>query len=173
MIQIRNGCFETNSSSLHTICIHKDYINPVNLKELHFRFGEFGQVPERYGSIEEKASYLWTLICQTASKPRKIREKKSLIRTFISELSPDMTLTFDKFRYDQDDHCIEIDGFVDKPRGAMDFLEYVLSDKKHLFQYLFGSKSFIMTGNDYEPADYPIVGSVRKDKDYKIFLKGN
>ena len=41
MKQIRNGVFETNSSSIHSIAISKEPV--INfLDTIHFRLGEFG-----------------------------------------------------------------------------------------------------------------------------------
>ena len=173
MWQIRKGCFETNSSSLHSICIYKDYNDPANLTSLRFGFGDFGHTSERYASIIQKAAYLWTAICNSGKRPRDINQKKKKIKEMISEKYPDIRLSFAKFTYNKTHNEIEIDGYVDHARYACDFIEYVLQSSDNLFRYLFGDKSFVQTGNDYEPVDYPYVGSVRNDKDYTIFSKGN
>ena len=173
MQQIRRKCFETNSSSLHSICIYKDYNNPANLTSLHFGFGDFGHTPERYASISQKAAYLWTAICSSEKRPRDINQKKNKIKEMILEKYPHIRLSFAKFAYDKSRNTIEIDGYVDHGRYAYDFIEYVLQNSDNLFRYLFGDKSFVQTGNDYEPVDYPLVGSVRNDKNYTIFYKGN
>lgn len=57
MIQIRNGVFETNSSSTHSICISK---KPVDADGCHvdFHFGEFGWENDD----ADVADYLYTAI---------------------------------------------------------------------------------------------------------------
>lgn len=57
--QIRQGVFETNSSSTHSICIAKD-TELIIPKELHLEFGEFGWECNTLNSLQEKASYLYT-----------------------------------------------------------------------------------------------------------------
>lgn len=173
MWQIRKGCFETNSSSMHSICIYKDYDNPTNLKSLYFGFDEFGWTPERYGSITEKAAYLWTVICDSSERPKDINNMKNRIKELIAEKYPHIRLSFAKFAYDKNYNVIKIDGYVDHAQYACDFVEYVLQSSDNLLRYLFGSKSFIQTGNDNDPNGYPYIGSVRNDKDYTIFSKGN
>ena len=61
MINVRQNLFETNSSSVHAICIAKDnnYYIP---KSLHFAFGEFGWETEVLTNPESLASYLYTAI---------------------------------------------------------------------------------------------------------------
>lgn len=39
--QIRRGCFETNSSSTHAICIATDDVLNIP-KDIHFGFDDFG-----------------------------------------------------------------------------------------------------------------------------------
>ena len=55
--QIRRGVFETNSSSVHAICISKsnEYKTQDNVD---FIYGRFGWSPETLYTPEEKASYL-------------------------------------------------------------------------------------------------------------------
>lgn len=61
MINIRKGCFETNSSSTHSICISKlkDYKIP---SALYFKLGEFGWESRVYFGARDLASYLYTAL---------------------------------------------------------------------------------------------------------------
>lgn len=172
MIQIRESCFETNSSSLHSICIHKSYEMPKNIKQIHFGFGEYGWTPEHYGTIEEKASYLWTAICGSEQFPSNISRKKNRIKELLSEKCPQIDLSFSRFSYDREHKYIDIDGYVDHVEGANDFINYVLDNSENLCRYLFSKHSFIKTGNDNNAEDYPYCG-VRHSPDYDVFLKGN
>jgi hypothetical protein len=59
MLKIRQGVFETNSSSTHSICIAKKA--ELNIpKHVYFDFGEFGWECDTLRSLSKKASYLYT-----------------------------------------------------------------------------------------------------------------
>ena len=62
MVKIRKGMFETNSSSTHTIIVTDQKTEPGNLVD--FAIGEFGWEFERLNTIDEKASYLYTMACE-------------------------------------------------------------------------------------------------------------
>ena len=60
MRQIRNGVFETNSSSTHSFCISKEPVKDKNVPTyLNIRTDkDFGWETDCYNSPEEKAAYL-------------------------------------------------------------------------------------------------------------------
>lgn len=60
--KIRNGVFETNSSSVHTMVFHKtDLINVLNDSYMEIHGGYYGRCPELpLTTIEERLNYLWT-----------------------------------------------------------------------------------------------------------------
>ena len=58
--QIRRGCFETNPSSTHAICIAKDGYEKADDIEFHIR--EFGWEFDTYNDVYSRASYLITAI---------------------------------------------------------------------------------------------------------------
>lgn len=65
MRQIRNHVFETNSSSVHTISISNEGLEPSKLRmnkdgKVVVPFGSFGKEYGIYNSQEEKLSYLMT-----------------------------------------------------------------------------------------------------------------
>lgn len=64
-------------------------------------------------------------------------------------------------------------GFIDHPCDGdiLEFLDYVLSDSKHLVEYLFGP-SYIEIGNDNEEPHEEMTFNV-DGIDYQIFEKGN
>lgn len=75
MKQVRNGVFETNSSSTHSVSIsHKNsnYYNENCLEsyidyddKVHVRFGEFGWECESYNTPYEKLQYAVTMLVET------------------------------------------------------------------------------------------------------------
>jgi hypothetical protein len=70
MIQIRQGVFETNSSSTHAISIC-EYHSNVELPEVvKFESNqEFGWEFENYTDVYSKADYLWLAICYKYNTP--------------------------------------------------------------------------------------------------------
>lgn len=67
MKQIRNGLFETNSSSVHTLSISKDGLEPSKLKlnkngNIEVEFAEFGKDYMVYDTQYEKLQYLLSFI---------------------------------------------------------------------------------------------------------------
>ena len=64
MRQIRNGVFETNSSSTHSICISKEPVKDENVPTyLNIRTDkDFGWETDCYNSPEEKAAYLCSVM---------------------------------------------------------------------------------------------------------------
>lgn len=76
MKTIRKNCFETNSSSTHSLTIftkNKTYTkkDTKHLRGLEVECGEFGWENKTYTSPIDKASYFWTL----AQSNKKLHEK--------------------------------------------------------------------------------------------------
>ena len=70
MIQIRQGVFETNSSSTHAISICKYHSNVELPEVVKFESNQdFGWEFEKYTDIYSKANYLWLAICYMYNTP--------------------------------------------------------------------------------------------------------
>lgn len=71
LVQIREGVFETNSSSVHALAIHKEHQNSAPLEPdyedecIHVYLQDFWCGPERYNDLYHKLSYLLTFIKMT------------------------------------------------------------------------------------------------------------
>lgn len=72
MKQIRLGVFETNSSSTHSVTINggDNIITPKFLSTIHF--GEYGWDEAIYVSVEDKLSYVITLIGELEGIPEDL-----------------------------------------------------------------------------------------------------
>lgn len=136
---IRNGIFETNSSSVHSICISKKPVENVKGKKIAFYLGEYGWV----NSTVDTPDYLYTAImCQNNSeelldKLKSILDKYEIDYTFqpIEKAS----------RWWGIDHSGETDEFVNA----------VLDNEDLLLRCLFNDDSVVYTGNDnYGSNDY-------------------
>ena len=74
--QIRRGVFETNSSSMHSLSIHRMGIDtPIKYDDiqdddnmLHIKFGEFGWGYERYSDSYHKLQYALTMVFATDAR---------------------------------------------------------------------------------------------------------
>ena len=184
--QIRQGVFETNSSSTHAICISKDHdTSKLKLPDsVSFDHGEFGWECRKLRHIWEKASYLYEAILGTYCE-NGAEEKLEHIKEVLNKhsIECDFEPCFDKY---WDDGYIDHVGQDDMP----EWLESMINDEDALLTYLFGD-AFIVTGNDngddfsdtmYEPVgevdtDYGSwteYGGYKKEyDDYDIYYKGN
>ena len=175
--QIRNGVFETNSSSTHSICIAK---NPTTLlpipERLNFEFESYGWEENKLTSIREKTSYLYTCIGYLESE----QEIKKVLQFIVTTLQKHgvKQINFDHFNFcvycDYKGRlatyiCPNRDEYIDHGEEAIDFVEDVCSDENKLINFLFSDQSFILTGNDNEGTDV----AIRVDYEHDEYYKGN
>ena len=182
--QIRQGVFETNSSSTHAICISKDRIYGNLPKHVDFEHGKFGWECRKYDDVNSKASYLYQAICDMYEYDEK-DEKLEHIKNVLN--SHGIACIFnDSSAKVWNDGCIDHVGQDDMP----EWLESMMNDEDALLTYLFGD-AFVITGNDngegfekkmYEYlgeeetsyGTYPRYGGYKKEYDnYDIYYKGN
>ena len=158
MKKIRKGIFETNSSSVHCICIAKGEIDPLSIpKNISARFGEFGWESEYYCFDYEKLSYLCTMIFEVS--PSKF-EKLCDILARNGVMLRDLKMTGDEF-YPL--------GYIDHGDDWVDVLDKLLDDEDLLLRFLFNDASYVETGNDN---DYS-TGPAEPGPGYDVFWKYN
>ena len=140
MIQVRNGVFETNSSSTHSICIPKK----TNKTGTYVDFGidEYGWENRR---VDDTPSYLYTaILCayDYDDATKKIEELKSILN------SHSIGYSFEKPKWDEwgEGYKYLDNGYVDHAYETRDFVEAVLSNDDMLLRYLFDG--IVYTGND-------------------------
>ena len=152
MRQIRNSVFETNSSSVHSICISK---NPVNISNfgsfVRFEIGEYGW---ENATVCDTASYLYTAVLdgyEYEDAIQKIEELKNILDAH------NIKYEFEDPEWSWSDwnggHKYFDKGYIDHAYDTHDFVEAVLKDEDMLMRYLFGD-SWIYTGNDNQETDY-------------------
>ena len=171
--QIRQSCFETNSSSTHAICIatNSEYVFPDSVD---FKFGEFGWEVDKLSSRSERADYLYTCLAYVGDL-EKIKEYLSFISKTLHK--HDIDVYFEDFRIEISDYDGEIHTwispkeycYVDHGSEALDFVNAVCTDEWLLLDYLFSNDSFILTGNDNSDIDTVI----NVDYPHEEFYKGN
>lgn len=144
MKTIRNGVFETNSSSTHSICISKQDVDITSLpKSIKFELDDFGWAVEEVN----RANYLYTAICSIDSS--HLFDRESWIE-FITETLAEFNIDvmFETPKYNSDYRYLQ-NGGIDHGHNLSDFLTALYNDKMKLLRYLF-SDSHVYTGNDNE-----------------------
>ena len=168
MVKIRKGMFETNSSSTHTIIVTNQNCEPGAIVD--FRIGEFGWEFRRLDTIDEKASYLYTMGCYIYD-----RDIYQDLYEILCKYGVKCTCT-EPAEFDKKSGWL-VNGYVD--HGGVDdskqFVDDMLSHEKLLIRYLFSPESFVITGNDNcSNKDYDWKEK-QCDVDYKhkTYYKGN
>lgn len=170
--KIRQGVWETNSSSTHSICIAKD--TEINLpSEIKFEFGEFGWECDTLSSIHEKASYLYTgLIANDRQEDFdnivKTLESKGIEVEFEEAISEDRSYTNSEGKTEEYKWWKNA-GYVDHSNELSSFLDDICSDENKLLNYLFSYLSFIITSND-NGGDEP---EINVNYPHDSYYKGN
>lgn len=170
--QIRQGAFETNSSSCHAIAIAKDDYFDIP-EEISFNFGEYGWECDTYRSRKDRANYLYTCLGYMGESDVK-KYVKFIIKTLKSHGVKIRHMEDFKFGPcywdDKTDFFIQPgNGYVDHGDEAREFVEAVCSDEDRLLRYLFSDKSFIMTGNDNDGT----TPHINVDYDHEEYDKWN
>lgn len=188
--QIRRGCFETNSSSTHAICITKEGYTKGDYIE--FEIGEFGWEFDTYSDLHSRASYLITAIFNYDKDyaDEKLQQLKDILDdNHIEYVIPEPKV--DSWEYNGETrYYYDTDGYIDHVGETRSFVEAVLSDSDKLMRYLFGD-SMIITGNDNSDAysdrmyvnegeevtkwgTYTNYGGLKPEFDnYEVYQKGN
>ena len=176
MIAIRNGCFETNSSSTHAMIVSTEKVNDYSLFDVEMNIGRFGWEFKLLDTPNEKASYFYTAACCYFEEDvfDQIQEmlKPYGIRCYTK--NPPVFKLCEAF--DNESFYYVYNGYVDH-NDTRDFLYYLMDDPEHLISYLFSDKSYVVTGNDNcNDAEYTwFYNEINKADNYehKYFWKGN
>lgn len=134
MIQIRSNVFETNSSSVHSLCISKEpYEIPINVVDF---------IPEYYGWDEGSAlptSYLITALYCNGMEDMIPRLKGILDKHGMHYVIHQP----EKNSYGWCGHCD-----IDHSNDLIGFLNDIMNDEDKLLRFLFSKDSIVYTGND-------------------------
>lgn len=181
MKQIRIGVFETNSSSVHAICIAT---NPEKLdtpKMMATDFGEFGWEWDRIDTPNEKLSYALTALFDAHYNDYnfvvdKVKQLKDWLNEDGIKYSAWSTMSvseavFGKGLYWDEDYWHH-DGYLDHGGEAKEFVDYVFASKDNMWNFLFSDESFVLTGNDNSESDGH-YNAINADYPHEEFWKGN
>ena len=182
--QIRRNVFETNSSSVHAICMSNlasfeeqtaPSLDSLKGGVLIFQHGEYGWEFETRNTTLERASYLYEALFDVFSKDDLLKAEEH-ISAALEKYNIKCEFEEDNAGCWTDGEVIYkcSDGYVDHGGELKEFVFKLLTDDEMLIKYLFGD-TLIITGNDNdEGVDYMYekVESFQKDR-YEVFLKGN
>ncbi len=180
MTKHRDGVFETNSSSVHSICLAytTEHTKIPSDSQLSFKLDYFGWELNTLTTPEEKASYFWTAVVYLFSD--EVRETiKNRVRGVLQ--LDNISCEFQEPVYNERlrepneraplSHDYGIDHIFDT--DLLYWIYHMLSSPHDFKNFLFSPDSFILTGNDNDgewigeddplPVDYPC----------SIFTKGN
>ena len=146
MIQIRNGVFETNSSSTHSIAIPKKCDKIVN--QVRFGLDEYGW---ENSVVYDTASYLYTAIMCAYNEPERIK-KLARLTTILN--THGIAYTFEKPQWETYDSGYKVlaNGYIDHAGETCDLVDALLDDEDMLIRYL--SAGVVYTGNDNQEPRY-------------------
>lgn len=150
-VQIRQGVFETNSSSTHSICIAKN-TELIIPKEIRFEFIESAWSFETFHSLGVKAGYLYTGLVAND-------RKEDIEKIFKILRGKGVEVTAEEIGDDT--------GYIDHYADLTEFLDSICNDEDKLMNYLFSPLSFIITGNDNDDDDVSIKVEYPHDEYYK------
>ena len=170
MKKVRNGMFETNSSSTHTIIVTDRKTEPG--LRVDFAIGEFGREYRVLRSINEKASYLYTLACECNCKD-VYQQLYTMLSKYGVECSCSVPAEFEK--WSSEDGQYLSNGYVDHCYEGIGFVNNMLTHEHSLIKFLFSDESFVVTGNDNCTEDESEWMDKMSDVDYphKTYYKGN
>ena len=154
MLQIRNGVFETNSSSSHALALAReaDYNNHPDV--VNFEQGDFGWADEEVSPADYLYTYILTVVMGNYEDdiPASDVFENPYIKDIIYNLSKfGIKCTFDG--YGEDNYwgeVIHVGGHIDHQSSDMlaTIFDDIMCDEKALYRYLFASH--VYTGNDNE-----------------------
>ena len=144
MRQIRNGVFETNSSSTHSIAIPKSC---ENINYILFSIDEFGWE----WVAADPADYFYTAIYETSRTEDEVNEKIEKLKNILNEHGIKYHFAEAKTHiwhsdYDNKDYLALDNGYIDHGEELTDFVDELLNDGDKLVRFL--SRGLVFTGND-------------------------
>ena len=145
MRQIRSNVFETNSSSVHSLCISKKAWIPPD-RTVEFRVGDYGW---DFGAADP-VSYLYTAIIdnpKALDRLREILDKHGI-----------------KYRFQPNDNKWFL--VIDHSGEAKFIAEKILGDEDQTLRFLFSPESIVYTGNDNEEPDVPCFAACPEIYDF-------
>lgn len=197
MIKIRNGVFETNSSSVHAIAVDtrmdpngweychdlERYTDDSDNEVLEFVPRDFGWEYALLSKPVEKASYLSSLaLCiaeRNAYEQEKENSKERVLHQYEKIFVEPAKEWLDKFKVrcefatpELDENGFPEEGYIDHFEDAIPAYQEIMSSARSFMGFLFGSSSVVWTGNDNSDI-VPNERALNVPEGVDVFIKGN
>ena len=170
MLQVRQSCFETNSSSTHAICIPKGSSAPGNCV-FTFRVDRFGWESDEGDACD----YLYTALCERYGEdPDKLEEVLNHIREVAAKKHNECEFITPKWsKFSDGTRYLDFDeGYIDHCSELYPLIDELLNDDDLLMSYIGGASVF--TGNDNSDDDrIDEIISDYESMGYYVYEKGN
>lgn len=148
--KIRNGVFETNSSSTHSIVINSGEYQIPKDTNIDILTGEFGWEIEYYSGFYDKASYALTYAINCGSSNTNL---ELLNQVLTEHISSESIITYNGHSYEELIKYIESSdgynydmGYID--HQSLDEASEIFENSETLSDFLFSSNSWFETDND-------------------------
>ena len=145
---IRDGVWETNSSSTHSICIHND----DNIQFPHYIYfgiediesdGSYWYDGNHWATIQGRANYLNTILAVIDDKTEYVNVQKKL-KDWLNEIN--VKSEWKKLKWNDDGTLC---GYYEIKDSCSDVIcNKIINDKILFYKYLFGKHSQIIMGYD-------------------------
>lgn len=152
----RVGVFETNSSSVHSICIQKEPVTDVAGQVIDFEFGEYGWECDYY---YDTPSYLHTAMIEIGME--------SEFNDLVNKLENEYGVVC-RVKEKTGDRYFE-NGYVDHADKLKELIDMLLANDDMMLKFLLGKNSIIYTGNDNDDIE---TGSKSEETHY-VYWKYN
>lgn len=175
-IKIRKSVFETNSSSVHALCL-SEQATTTDRKEISFYTGWYSWEFDVIGSMEGKASYFYTMICEGDCD--RIDERENALRDILS--GHGISCVFHRpegkrveidgahyMRWEDSDSCL-----IDHSEEVDAVLDRFFANPDDIFNLLMNDDSFIVIGNDNDDDYHDYMNETHPDTTHRVFIKGN
>lgn len=148
--KIRQGVFETNSSSTHSISISSD--NSADLMDVLpvdengavvLEGGEFGWEQETYHDAMSKANYMMVYALDWSRE-----RKEDFLKTLRDVIQEQTGCNEVVFKIDGNEGEFYPYGYIDHQSVENYDYDYVFEDKEKLRQFIFNKDSYLVTDND-------------------------
>ncbi len=166
---LRHGVFETNSSSVHSICIATGKKIPLTIPEtLYVEPNDYGWEHAVLSTPKEKGDYLYTAIL-ILTHEKLLNKTLTKLTDWLHTRGCEITWEATSKKDFEDGQYFGhgIDHSYDE--GLRDFVNHITKSPTDLCNFLFSDNSYIVTGNDNDDSDVDI----REDYPHLEYQKGN
>jgi hypothetical protein len=152
---IRNNCFETNSSSCHSITVDEfetQFINVSHYKhhEIFINPEDFGWDIKYYRGFDSKASYLAIYARDWTKHDKSTLPEDNPFFVTLTEVIKEFTgcANVDYSQLFVKNEFGNLEGDIDHQSVESNDLHYLFENKELMKNFLFSSNSYIATDND-------------------------